>query len=121
MRVNKRMYMLPDCQSNVKGYRSMELKSCKKSYNSETQRTISPEETLQKVESLLPVAGITRVADITSLDRIGIPVYSSIRPMAKDGAISVYNGKGATPVEAKVSAMMEGIERCSAEPSHARP
>ena len=95
----------------------LELKSCKKAYNSETQRTIPPEETLLKVESLLPVAGITRVADITSLDRIGIPVFSSIRPMAKDGAISVYNGKGATPVEAKVSAMMEGIERCSAEPS----
>ena len=87
----------------------LELKSCKKAYNSETQRTIPPEETLLKVESLLPVAGITRVADITSLDRIGIPVFSSIRPMAKDGAISVYNGKGATPVEAKVSAMMEGI------------
>jgi thioglycine synthase len=55
------------------------------------------------------------VADITNLDRIGIPVFSSIRPMAERGAISVYNGKGATPTEAKVSAMMEGIERYSAE------
>jgi ribosomal protein S12 methylthiotransferase accessory factor len=63
----------------------------------------------------MPAAGITRVADITNLDRIGIPVFSSIRPMAERGAISVYNGKGATPVEAKVSAMMEGIERYSAE------
>jgi ribosomal protein S12 methylthiotransferase accessory factor len=35
--------------------------------------------------------------------------------MAEKGAISVYNGKGATPAEAKVSAMMEGIERYSAE------
>jgi len=63
----------------------------------------------------LPAAGITRVADITNLDRIGIPVFSSIRPMADRGAISVYNGKGATPTEAKVSAMMEGLERYSAE------
>ena len=63
----------------------------------------------------MPAAGITRVADITNLDRIGIPVFSSIRPMADRGAISVYNGKGATPVEAKVSAMMEGLERYSAE------
>jgi len=35
--------------------------------------------------------------------------------MADRGAISVYNGKGATPTEARVSAMMEGLERYSAE------
>lgn len=63
----------------------------------------------------MAAAGITRVADITDLDRIGIPVFSSIRPTADDGAISVYNGKGATPEEAMASAMMEGIERYSAE------
>lgn len=63
----------------------------------------------------MPAAGITRVADITNLDRIGIPVFSSIRPMADRGAISVYNGKGATPSEAKASAMMEGLERYSSE------
>lgn len=93
----------------------MRLNSCKKAYRHETQRTVPPEETLQRVREKLPAAGITRVADITSLDRIGIPVFSSIRPTAGDGAISVYNGKGATPTEAEVSAMMEGIERYSAE------
>src|SRR5690606_15705215 len=41
--------------------------------------------------------------------------FSSIRPSAADGAISVYAGKGATPVEARISAMMEGIERHAAE------
>ena len=70
---------------------------------------------MQAAEAKLPAAGITRVADITDLDRIGIPVFSSIRPMADRGAISVYNGKGATPTEARVSAMMEGLERYSAE------
>ena len=94
----------------------MILKPCKKAYKNETQRTTSPEETLARVEKALPAAGITRVADITNLDRIGIPVFSSIRPTAGRGAISVYNGKGATPTEARVSAMMEGIERFSAEP-----
>ncbi len=94
---------------------SMILKSCRKTYKNETQRTISPEETLARIEKTLPVAGITRVADITQLDRIGIPVFSSIRPTADTGAISVYNGKGATPTEARVSAMMEGIERYSSE------
>jgi len=93
----------------------MILTPCKKVYTNDTQRTVSPEETLSRVEKILPAAGITRVADITNLDRIGIPVFSSIRPTAGLGAVSVYNGKGATPTEAKVSAMMEGIERFSAE------
>ncbi|MEA1908221.1 MAG: YcaO-related McrA-glycine thioamidation protein [Euryarchaeota archaeon] len=93
----------------------MKLKSCTKKYKKDTHRAVSPEETLSRIESKMRVAGITRVADITNLDRIGIPVFSSIRPTAEGGAISVYNGKGATPAEAKVSAMMEGIERYSAE------
>ncbi len=93
------------------------LTSCIKSYSTDTQRAVPPEATLARIEKLLPIAGITRVADITSLDRIGIPVFSSIRPTAEKGAITVYNGKGATPAEAKVSAMMEGIERFSAEVS----
>ncbi|HIJ06951.1 MAG: Methanogenesis marker protein 1 [Methanomicrobiales archaeon 53_19] len=93
----------------------MQLKTCPKGYMIETHRAVSPELTLERIEPLLPQAGITRVADITGLDRLGIPVFSCIRPTAEGGAISVYNGKGATPVAARVSAIMEGIERCSAE------
>jgi putative methanogenesis marker protein 1 len=93
----------------------MMLRSCIKKYKEDTHRALPPEETLLHVESKMQSAGVTRVADITNLDRIGIPVFSSIRPMAEMGAVSVYNGKGATPTEARVSAMMEGIERYSAE------
>lgn len=93
----------------------MILRSCIKKYKTDTHRAFSPEETLERIAPKMEVAGITRVADITNLDRIGIPVFSSIRPSADKGAISVYNGKGATPAEARVSAMMEGIERYSAE------
>jgi ribosomal protein S12 methylthiotransferase accessory factor len=91
------------------------LSSCGKAYRKDTHRAVPPEETLARVSEKIPVAGITRVADITNLDRIGIPVFSSIRPTAQEGAVSVYNGKGATPTEARVSAVMEGIERYSAE------
>ncbi|MBZ3935624.1 YcaO-related McrA-glycine thioamidation protein [Methanimicrococcus blatticola] len=93
----------------------MEFKSCKKLYRKETHRIKSPEETFEIVEPLTEVAGITRVADITKLDRLNIPVFSCIRPGAADGAISVYNGKGVTPIAARVSAIMEGMERYSAE------
>ncbi len=93
----------------------MELKPCKKTYNNETQRAVPLEETLARIEPKVPAAGITRVADITNLDRIGIPVFSCIRPTAEDGAITVYNGKGATVEESRISAIMEGIERYSSE------
>ena len=93
----------------------MQLNSCKKAYNNETQRAVPLEETLARIEPKVPAAGITRVADITNLDRIGIPVFSCIRPTAADGAITVYNGKGATIEESRISAIMEGIERYSAE------
>ncbi|WP_338098243.1 YcaO-like family protein [Methanolapillus ohkumae] len=93
----------------------MELKSCPKVYQKETHRSKPPAETFACVEGLVEIAGITRVADITKLDRLDIPVFSCIRPSAAFGAISVYNGKGVTPIAARVSAIMEGLERYSAE------
>ncbi|PKL60878.1 MAG: YcaO-related McrA-glycine thioamidation protein [Methanomicrobiales archaeon HGW-Methanomicrobiales-4] len=93
----------------------MKLSPCRKVYQQETHRTRSPEETYETIRDLVIPAGITRVADITGLDRLGIPVFSCIRPDAADGAISVYNGKGATEIAARVSAIMEGLERYSAE------
>jgi putative methanogenesis marker protein 1 len=80
-----------------------------------THRAIAPEDTIKNVESKLRTAGVTRVAEITHLDRIGIPVYSAIRPDAAEGAVSIYAGKGATKPQAKASAMMESFERYSAE------
>ena len=93
----------------------MELKSCKKRYMKDTHRAIPPEETLEIVKDKLEICGITRVADITDLDRLGIPVFSAVRPDASQGSVSVYNGKGVSKTEAEVSAIMEGIERYSSE------
>ncbi|MEM0449558.1 MAG: YcaO-related McrA-glycine thioamidation protein [Methanomassiliicoccales archaeon] len=86
-----------------------------KLYTEDGHRTVDPLTTLKRIEPLCPIAGVTRVADITGLDRVGIPVYSSIRPDAQSGAISVYNGKGASKIQAKVSAIMEALERYSGE------
>ncbi|HOI40673.1 MAG TPA: YcaO-related McrA-glycine thioamidation protein [Methanobacterium sp.] len=80
-----------------------------------THRCRNPEETIEKVEGKLRVVGVTRIAEITHLDRIGIPVYSAIRPGAAEGAVSIYAGKGASKPQAKASAMMEAFERYSAE------
>lgn len=84
-------------------------------YIPHTQRVLTEEETLEKIKNSLNEIGVTRIASITDLDRIGIPVFSSIRPSAAEGAISVYSGKGNTDNQARISAMMESFERCLAE------
>jgi ribosomal protein S12 methylthiotransferase accessory factor len=61
--------------------------------------------------------GISRVADITGLDILGIPVCVAVRPLAR--TLSVAQGKGASTSAAKVSAVMEAIELWHAE--HAVP
>ncbi|ADC46519.1 methanogenesis marker protein 1 [Methanobrevibacter ruminantium M1] len=80
-----------------------------------THRVRDPKETIEINENKLRTAGITRLTEITDLDRIKIPVFSAIRPTAQEGGVSVYAGKGATKEQAKASAMMEGFERYSAE------
>jgi thioglycine synthase len=111
----KRTFPIPSDSEPLIPVNQMQLSSCKKTYNNETQRAVPLDTTLARIEPLVPAAGITRVADITNLDRIGIPVFSCIRPTAMDGAITVYNGKGATVEESRISAIMEGIERYSSE------
>jgi ribosomal protein S12 methylthiotransferase accessory factor len=88
-----------------------------KHYAGTTHRVCSPEETLERIEPILPMAGITRMADVTGLDRIGIPTILAMRPNAPTLANS--SGKGFTLAAAKVSAAMEGIELfCAEEEGH---
>jgi YcaO-like protein with predicted kinase domain len=85
----------------------------KKRYRDGTHRTTSPEQTLAKVKPLLKEMGITRLANLTGLDRIGIPVISAVRPNSR--SVSISQGKGATLEAAKASAAMEAIENFHAE------
>ncbi len=78
-----------------------------------TYRACDPGETWARIEPLLPAFGITRVADVTGLDRIGIPVAMSVRPKAR--SLSVSQGKGASRELARISAVMESIELFHAE------
>jgi YcaO-like protein with predicted kinase domain len=78
-----------------------------------THRTVSPAETLARLQPLLEELSITRLANVTGLDEIGIPVVLAIRPNAR--SLSVAQGKGADLAAAKVSALMESIEQHHAE------
>jgi YcaO-like protein with predicted kinase domain len=56
---------------------------------------------------------ITRVYDATPLDYLGFPVWAAVTPLARD--LTVHAGKGTTAPAARVSAVMEAIERICAE------
>jgi ribosomal protein S12 methylthiotransferase accessory factor len=57
--------------------------------------------------------GITRLGNITGLDRIGIPVVTAVRPNSR--SVSVSQGKGLDLTQATASALMEAIEGFHAE------
>lgn len=61
----------------------------------------------------LPELGITRVADTTGLDRLGIPTASAVKPGTAD-VIWVYSGKGTSAAQARAVAIMECLERTCA-------
>jgi ribosomal protein S12 methylthiotransferase accessory factor YcaO len=94
----------------------LNLKSQKKWSKEGTSRIIPPEVTLKKALQICRYIGVTRLADITSMDRLGIPNYSAVLPGTED-YIWVYSGKGTTRKQAKTSALMESIERYSSLPS----
>ncbi len=84
-----------------------------KGYMSGTHRLVAPEATVAWVRPLLEPMGITRVANITGLDRIGLPVVAVYRPNAR--SLSVAQGKGVTLAAARASGIMEAIELFHAE------
>jgi ribosomal protein S12 methylthiotransferase accessory factor len=89
------------------------VESARKSFTIGTDRIVGPEETLSRVRPFYDELGITRVANITGLDRLGVPVVAVCRPNAR--SLSVSMGKGATLAAAKASGVMESIENHHAE------
>src|SRR5262252_4561385 len=84
-----------------------------KAYRLGTHRAFTPEQTVARVRPLLARFGITRVANLTGLDRTGVPVVMVCRPNARSSA--VFHGKGIDIAAAKASGLMESIETWHAE------
>jgi len=93
--------------------KSLLLGDLVKTYHRGTHRTVSPETTLARIEPLMRDMGITRIANVTGLDDIGVPVVMVCRPNAR--SISVSQGKGIDLAAAKASGLMEAIETYHAE------
>lgn len=76
-------------------------------------RTVAAQQTIDKILNQKHRFGITRLANVTGLDRIGVPVSLAFRPNARSVAVS--QGKGMTLEHAKASALMESVEIWHAE------
>ena len=51
-----------------------------KAFRLGTHRLVAPGETVERVRRLMPALGITRVANVTGLDTLGIAVVMVCRP-----------------------------------------
>lgn len=79
-----------------------------------TFRTADPAALLPKALRKVRTLGVTRISDITHFDRIGIPVFQAWRPDVESSQITATQGKGITADEARLSALLEAVERHAA-------
>ena len=84
-----------------------------KSYVHDTHRLREPAHTLSIVQPYLRDMGITRIANLTGLDRIGLPTVMVSRPNSRSVAVSL--GKGLSLQAAQASGVMEAVEAWHAE------
>jgi ribosomal protein S12 methylthiotransferase accessory factor len=111
----RELHVLENCPARPPSHDSAReaADKARKTYTLGTHRTVPPAETLARLTPLLPQMGITRVANITGLDFIGIPVVMVCRPNSR--SIAVAQGKGLDLTAAKVSGLMEAVETYHAE------
>jgi len=80
-----------------------------------SDRARAPRQTVAVMRPRFSEFGITRLARLTGLDHIGIPVWAAIRPNSR--TLSGSQGKGLDDEAAQASAVMEAVEVATAERS----
>jgi YcaO-like protein with predicted kinase domain len=84
-----------------------------KRYRNGTNRCCTPLETQKRLAPLLSAMGITRIANVTGLDHVGIPIVLVYRPNSR--SLSAAQGKGLELDDVKASGLMEAVESFHAE------
>ena len=93
--------------------KALDFPEVHKAFRLGSHRSVAPAETIERVSPLMPKMGITRIANVTGLDRIGIPVVMVCRPNSR--SIAVCQGKGIDNDAATASGLMEAVEIHHAE------
>ncbi|MDO0924064.1 YcaO-like family protein [Streptomyces sp. TG1A-8] len=88
---------------------------CDKKLYASTGRHRPLADSIEAAWRLRGISGVSRVADITGLDRLGVPVFNTYRTTAAPGNLTVTCGKGRTREAALASALMEAHERYCGE------
>lgn len=96
-----------DCSAGLALERALG-RAAPKMFREGTHRAVAPADTVARVRAHACRMGITRLGNITGLDRIGIPVAIAVRP--KSRSVSVFQGKGLGLGQAYASALMEAAE-----------
>ena len=78
-----------------------------------TARSTSADEIFARIRPYLERIRVTRIAEMTGMDRTGIPVFIALRPDARIPSLTF--GKGMSREQARVSACMECLERYHGE------
>jgi ribosomal protein S12 methylthiotransferase accessory factor len=87
--------------------------TARKRYRRGTHRLVPPCETLRLFGGHTRALGVTRIANVTGLDYVGIPVFVAVRPNGR--SLSLAQGKGLDRDSAIASALMEAAEFAHAE------
>ncbi len=94
---------------------TLHLTDAFKSYTYDQDKLLSPEDTILRVRHRLEMLDLEILADTLRIDsgRLGIPVYISLLGADARKVVPTQKqmGKGATPVQAEASALMELVER----------
>ena len=95
----------------------IELSPCPKGYTTDQDKAVGPEETVARVRALLEADGGDILAETRRIDtgRLGIPVFLSVTGPGARRVMPTRKqmGKGASPIQAEASALMELTERYS--------
>lgn len=95
----------------------MKLCDCLKQYTTDQDKAVSPDETVARVKELFHnhCKGVLAETDRVDTGRLGIPVFVSVGGPAAREIMPTRKqmGKGASPIQAEASALMELAERFS--------
>jgi ribosomal protein S12 methylthiotransferase accessory factor len=106
------MNNLPRLEAAIASFRAGDTPIAKRVTRG-THRSEPIEDTLRRAGTLAGSVGVTRVATVTGLDTVGLPVVAVYRPNAR--SVAVAQGKGLDLASATVSGLMEAIEAHHAE------
>jgi ribosomal protein S12 methylthiotransferase accessory factor len=68
---------------------------------------------LARAHAAATSCGVTRLADVTRLDDLGVAVFQAVRPWSR--GLSAHQGKALSAREARIGALMEAVESDHAE------